>query len=117
MELLRFLGWQVYKDAKELFQSVYNIVKKLPKDISYGLGNQLIKSSFSVILNIAEGSGKKSDKELNRYFDISIGSLNETVAGMDVLHDNHFINKEDFNLIAKSAESISKQLGGFKKKL
>ena len=117
MELFRFLGWQVYKDAKELFQLVYKVVSKLPKDIRFELGSQIIRSSFSVILNIAEGSGKNSDKELNRYLDISIGSLSETVAGMDVLHDNHFINKEDFNLVAKSAESISKQLGGFKKKL
>jgi len=115
MELFRFLGWQFYKDAKELFQLVYKVVSKLPKDIRFELGSQIIRSSFSVILNIAEGSGKKSDKELNRYFDISIGSLNETIAGMDVLLDNHFINKDVFDLVVKNAESISKQLGGFKK--
>ncbi|MBI3584019.1 MAG: four helix bundle protein [Nitrospinae bacterium] len=71
---------------------------------------------------ISEGSGKSSDRELGRYFDISIGSLNETVAGMDVLMDNKLItkedfNKEDFNLVFQKAKDISKQLGGFKKKL
>ena len=117
MKLFRFLEWQVYKNAKELFQLVYEVVKKLPKDVRYDLGSQLIRSSLSVILNIAEGSGKKSDKELNRYLNISIGSLNETVAGMDVLLENKFINGDDFSIIISKAESISKQLGGFKKTL
>ena len=117
MKLFRFLEWQVYKNGKELFQLVYEVVKKLPKDVRYDLGSQLIRSSLSVILNIAEGSGKKSDKELNRYLNISIGSLNETVAGMDVLLENKFINGDDFSIIISKAESISKQLGGFKKTL
>lgn len=117
MKLFRFLEWQVYNDAKKLFQLVFEVVKKLPRDVRYEIGSQLIRSSFSVILNIAEGCGKKSDKELNRYFDISIGSLNETVAGMDVLRDNKLITEDNFNMIIQKAESISKQLGGFKKKL
>jgi four helix bundle protein len=54
---------------------------------------------------------------LNRYFDISLGSLNETVAGIDVLLDNGFITKEQFDTVTQKAENISKQLGGFKKKL
>ena len=117
MKLFRFLEWQVYKDAKDLFQIVNKIVKQLPKDFRYEIGSQLIKSSFSVILNIAEGSGKSSDKELSRFFDISIGSLNETVAGIDVLRDNKFITEDNFDMIIEKAESVSKQLGGFKKKL
>ena len=117
MDIFRFLDWQVYKDSKALFKLVYGIVSKLPKDIRYELGNQIIRSSFSVILNISEGSGKSSDRELRRYFDISIGSLNETVAGMDILMDSKLIAEEDFNLVFQKAKGISKQLGGFKKKL
>ena len=117
MKPFRFLDWQVYKDAKELFRLVFSIVSKLPKEIRYDFGGQIIRSCSSVILNIAEGSGKKTDKELNRYFDISLGSLNETVAGVDVLLDNGFITKEQFDAVTQKAETISKQLGGFKKKL
>lgn len=117
MKTFRFLGWQVYKDAKELFQLVYKTVIKQPKDVRYELGNQIIRSSFSVILNIAGGSGKKSDKELNRFYNMSIGSLNETVAGMDILRDNHFIAHDNFDIFIQRAKNISKQMGGFKKKL
>ena len=96
------------KDAKELFRLVHDIISKLPRELRYDLGGQIIRSCFSVILNIAEGSGKKTDKELNRYFDISLGSLNETVAGIDVLLDNGFITKEQFDTVTQKAENISK---------
>src|SRR3990172_9430421 len=117
MDIFRFLEWQVYKDAKKLFRLIYDIVSKLPKEIRYDLGGQIIRASSSVIFNIAEGSGKKTDKELNRYFDIALGSLNETVAGADVLLDNGFTKKEQFYVVIQQSASIAKQLGGFKKKL
>ena len=63
------------------------------------MGSQIIRASFSVVLNISEGRGKDSDKELKRFFDISIGSLNETVAGMDILKDNQLITKEQFDIV------------------
>jgi four helix bundle protein len=81
------------------------------------MGNQLIRSSFSIVLNIAEGSGKNSDRELNRYFDIAIGSVNETLAGLDVLRDNRIISEELFERLLLQCKEISKQLGGFKKHL
>lgn len=115
MDEFRFLKWKVYKDAKELFEEVINIVSKLPPHLKYELGNQLIRSAFSIILNIAEGSGKNSDRELNRFFDISIGSINETLAGLDVLKDNKIISEKQFMRLLDKCKSISKQLGGFKK--
>ena len=117
MGIFRFLEWQVYKDAKEFFKLAYGIVSRLPRDIRFEMGSQIIRASFSVVLNISEGRGKDSDKELKRFFDISIGSLNETVAGMDILKDNQLITKEQFDIVLEKAGTISKQLGGFKKKL
>ncbi len=117
MEKFRFLKWQVYKDAKELFSIIIKLVKKLPREFRFELGSQLIRAGLSVILNIAEGSGKSTDKELNRYLDISLGSLNEVLACCDVMKDNNFITKKEFEGIFQKTEDISNQLGGFKKKL
>ncbi len=67
MEKFRFLKWKVYQDSKELLSLILKLIKKLPKEYRFELGSQVIKSALSVILNIAEGSGKGSDKELNRF--------------------------------------------------
>ncbi len=117
MNKFRFLEWEVYRDAKELFSLILKIVRKLPKEYRFELGSQIIKSALSIILNIAEGSGKASDKEMNRFFEIALGSVSETLAATDVLHDNKFISDQEFNEIFRRLNSISNQLGGFKKKL
>ena len=117
MEEFRFLSWKVYQDAKGLFSSVLKFVKKLPNEYRFELGNQVIRSSLSVVLNIAEGSGKFSDKELNRFLNISLGSLNETLAVFDVLQHNKFITSGEFDDTKNKIIDISRQIGGFKKKL
>ena len=117
MEKFRFLKWKVYQDAKELFVLVLNVAKKIPKEYRFELGSQIIRASLSIFLNIAEGSGKNSDRELNRFIDISLGSLNETLAAIDVLKDAKLITESDFSKIFKLIDEISNQLGGFKKKV
>ena len=89
----------------------------MPKEYRFELGSQIIRSAFSITLNIAEGSGKASDKELNRFINIALGSLNETLAALDIFLDNNFINKEEFRECYEVLDSVSNQLGGFKKKL
>lgn len=117
MNKFRFLDWVVYRDAKTLLTLILKIVKKLPKEYRFELGSQVVRSTFSIILNIAEGSGKVSDKELNRFIEISLGSVNETLASMDIFKENGFITSEEFSDIYDRLYSISNQLGGFKKKL
>jgi four helix bundle protein len=117
MKKFRFLEWRVYKEAKELFSLLLKIVKELPKEYRYELGSQIIRSGFSVVLNIAEGSGKSSDRELNRFLEIALGSVFEVLSSADVLKDNELIDEKTFNIVMKYVTSISDQLGGFKKKL
>ena len=117
IEKFRFLNWEVYKKAKELFSFILKIVKKLPREYRFELGSQIIRSGFSIILNIAEGSGKASDKELNHFIDISIGSAYETLAAVDVLSDNNLIEDKDFRRLFILVDKITNQLGGFKKHL
>ena len=117
MERFRFLSWKVYKDAKKLLALIFGIVRKLPKEYRYELGSQVIRSALSIILNIAEGSGKHSDKELNRFINIALGSVNETLAAIDVLKDNNLITEEEYAQIYTLLSDINDQLGGFKKKI
>jgi four helix bundle protein len=113
----RFLEWDVYKDARELFSLVLVLVKKIPKEYRFEFGSQIIRACLSISLNITEGSGKNSDAELNRFINIALGSLNETLAALDILRYNKFITEEEFADPYRKLESISNRLGGFKKKL
>ena len=83
MRQLRFLDWKVYRDARRFFVLILSIAKSLPREYRFEIASQLIRAGLSVLLNIAEGSGKHSDAELNRFFDIALGSLFEAVAAVD----------------------------------
>lgn len=80
-----------------------------------GLSDQLRRSALSVILNIAEGSAKKSDKDFNRYIKNSLGSINECVAGLDIAFQERLISEEMFEKLVNMASEIAHQLGGFSK--
>ena len=117
MRKFRFLDWQVYRDARRLFILLLAIVKKLPKEYRFEIGSQITRAGFSVVLNIAEGRGKHSDGELNRFFDIALGSLFEAVAAIDSLREATLVAENIFREVEQLAESISDQLGGFKRKM
>lgn len=107
----------MYEEAQRLFKDVIVLVKNLPKEYRFEIGSQIIRSSLSVILNIAEGSGKSSDKELNRYLEISLGSLYETLACLDTLKLNSLMSEKEFLRFKIQIGNICDQLGGFKKVL
>jgi len=75
------------------------------------------RSALSVILNLAEGSAKKSDKDFNRYVKNSLGSINECVAGIDVAYHEKLIQAGSMAGLTGRALEIANQLGGLSKSL
>lgn len=72
---------------------------------------------MSISLNIAEGSAKNSDKDFARFLYISIGSIHESVACLNILAEKKYISQEVYKKFLSEAESLSRQLGGFIKHL
>ena len=117
MDTFRFKEFEVYKDAKEFRRMIKSFLEKFPPEERYALKDQINRSCLSVLLNIAEGSAKMSDREFARFLETAIASLNEVVAGFDMAHDDGIISMEELMLVEQKGGSIAKQLGGFMKKL
>lgn len=114
MKTFRFLDFEVYIKSKILYGKVLQVTEKVS---NFSLKDQARRSALSVILNIAEGSAKKSDLEFARFLQISLGSVNELYACLDVMKDNGIISRDIFNKLEPECFEIAKQLGGFSKKL
>jgi len=112
----RFRKFSVYQDAKALHKEVITVVNDFPRNYLY-LADQIRRSSLSVVLNIAEGSSKQSDKDFNRYLTISLGSVDETIASLEIALDLKLIPSNSFSLFEDKYLSICRQLGGLSKKL
>jgi len=116
METFRFLNFKVYQDSKKFYNRIIELTEKVPEKLEY-LVLQLRRSALSVILNIAEGSAKKSDRDFNRFIENSLGSINESLACLEIILEHGLITKETFHDLFLQGESIAKQLGGLSKKL
>lgn len=112
----RYRKFNVYQDAKNLHKEIVVIVNRFPRQYQY-LADQVKRSSLSIVLNIAEGSSKQSDKDFNRYVTISLGSADEVVATSEVALDLKLITAQQFQVLEQKLESILKQLGGLSKTL
>jgi four helix bundle protein len=99
---------EIYKKAK-LFNSEIRQFIKLTK-LDPTTKDQLRRASFSIVLNIAEGSGRFSKPDRKNFYVISRSSIFECIAILDVLKDEEVMPKEEYQKFYQDAEEISKML-------
>lgn len=81
------------------------------------LSNQIRSSSLSVMANIAEGFGRKGDKQFSYFIDISIASLQETQSHLFAAHDSGYVSKEQINELVAAYEDVKRISIGLKKSI
>ncbi|MEK7629963.1 MAG: four helix bundle protein [Patescibacteria group bacterium] len=109
----RFRDWDIYKDARTLRTELWEIMNSYPKEEKFSLIDQTRRALDSIILNIAEGANKNSDKETRLYVNRAHGSLDEVVACLDCAFDEKYISKETHEKILEKASSLAKRLRKF----
>lgn len=73
-----FENLEIYQLAEKLADKVWEIVIEWNFLSQDTVGKQLIRSADSIGANIAEGSGRGTDKDYSRFLKIARGSLYET---------------------------------------
>ena len=74
---------KVYQEAVRFVAWVAPLIEELSAKLD--AKDQLDRASTSIVLNLAEGNGKRSHPDRCRYFDIARGSGVECAACLDVL--------------------------------
>ena len=98
----------VYKKSKSFNKAVNSYI--LDNELEPVIRNQLSRASLSVVLNIAEGSGRFSKRSKRYFYVVARSSLFECVAVFDVLKDESMIENLLFTQLYMSAEELSKML-------
>jgi four helix bundle protein len=65
----------VWQKSHQFVLDACAVAKNFPKDEIYGLTSQLKRASVSIPANIAEGFGRRGDKDKLRFYNISRASL------------------------------------------
>ena len=110
-----FQKLNVYTKAKEINRQT----KHLSQNSNFDriTNDQLRRASFSIMLNIAEGSSRFSNRDRKNFLVIARGSVFECVAIFDYLVENQEISSDVYNRFYSQFEEISKMLYALIKKL
>jgi four helix bundle protein len=68
---------RVAEVARALAVRVYSATAAFPGSESYGLTNQMRRAAVSIGSNIAEGCGRRSNRELLQFLFVAMGSASE----------------------------------------
>ena len=103
-----FCKLEVYQKAKTfcILVSKFLATGKFDKTTK----DQLRRASFSIMLNIAEGSSRFSNKDRKNFMIIARGSAFESAAIMEYLLDTSEVQKDVLEDFTDKLEQISKML-------
>jgi four helix bundle protein len=68
----------VWQSARRLSRSVYETTASFPTTEEFGLRTQMRRAAVSMCANIAEGAGRRGDRESRRMLSGLISSLSTT---------------------------------------
>jgi four helix bundle protein len=74
----------------------------------FGLRNQIQRAGVSVMANIAEGFGRRSDKEFANVLNMAHGSVSETQSHLYVALDLNYIDQPSFTKLYELLDVVSR---------
>lgn len=108
-----FKELKIWQHGMTLAQEIYILTRKFPSFERFGLISQMQRSASSIPTNIAEGSGRNSDKDFIRFLNISLGSSFELETQLILSFNLKYINEEEFNNMRLLIVEEQKMIFGF----
>ena len=113
----RYKELKVWQKGRELVKDVYQITSSYPRTEDFGLTSQIKRSAVSIPANIAEGCGRGTNAELNRFLDIAEGSAFELETLIILSADLKLIHEESSIELLSKIDEIQRMIFSFKKQL
>jgi four helix bundle protein len=113
----RFEKLEVWQEARRLNQQVYRLARSLPKDELFVMTSQLRRASVSVSSNIAEGSGRNSDKDFAPFLEQSYGSLMELASLLYLTLDENYLSEPEVDVALDQIEMRAKRTAALNRSL
>jgi four helix bundle protein len=107
----KFEEIQPWQKAKDVTLAIYQITcnnSEFVKD--FGLKDQIRRASVSIMANIAEGHGRKTNAEFANFLNIARGSVAEVQSHLYVAIGLNYISQNEFDELYQILTEISRML-------
>jgi four helix bundle protein len=112
-----FKELKIWQKSKELVVEIYQLTQSFPGSEQFGITSQIQRAAMSIPSNIAEGSGRNSVKDFNRFLDIAKSSSFELETQIIIASELGYVTDENSIRIINSINEIQKMIYGFQKSL
>ena len=99
---------QVWQKARQLTRRIYEATANGKFAQDHGLKNQVQRASVSIMANIAEGFGRRSDKEFANFLNMAHGSASEVQSHLYVALDLNYVTEACFTELRDLLDEISR---------
>lgn len=101
----------VYKRSFSLAMEIFWLTRQFPKNETYSLSSQIVKSSRSISANITEGWAKRKYEDVfKKHLIDPLGSAAEKENWLEFAFHCKYINDKDFQSLMDGLEQIGKML-------
>lgn len=112
-----FKQLKIWQKGFQIAVKSFQLVNSFPKEEKFGLSSQITRAAVSIPSNIAEGSSRSSNKDYNRFIEISLGSSFEIETQLLIAEAVNFGEKEKRTELLKDVDEEQKMLMSFMSKL
>lgn len=107
----------VWQKAHEFVLSIYQATSKFPREELYGIVSQLRRAAVSIPTNMAEGCGRGTDADFQRFLQIAMGSSSEVEYLLFLAHDLGLTDDPTYAQLDADVREIKRMLASFIRKL
>jgi four helix bundle protein len=112
-----FKNLKIWQKSRSLVKEVFLLTRDFPNEEKFVLTSQILRSAYSIPSNIAEGSGRNSNKEFIRFLDIALSSAFELETQLILASDINYISENKLEDVLTILQEIQKMIYSFKTSL
>lgn len=113
MDKSNFEKLEIYQLAEKLADEIWFIVEKWQYFEKDTVGKQMVRAVDSVGANIAEGNGRYSYKDNQRFIRIARGSLNETRHWLRRAYTRNLLTNREIEQLKPIIKDLTLKLNGY----
>ena len=112
-----FRNLMVYQKGLKITRDVRTMTIDFPKKEMFSRTSQFQRTADSIVLNIAEEAGNRSNKEFAKFLDYAIRSAHECLGYTDIALENKYITEQQHKSLFEQFDEMVDMLIGFQRTL
>jgi four helix bundle protein len=112
---MSYRNLEIWQLARQQVMDIYKMTEMLPKSETYGISQQIRRSSNSVLANIVEGyARRKNPADYDRFIIYALSSNDETISHLEVIHSTDLLKNDGlFHQLHKNSVRLGVKINNF----